>query len=84
LYDYIAHDENCLSLTEGEIIANVSWIDDHWATGQNFDGKTGLIPRNCCEVATARLLILCVQGGAKTKPLSGMLVMSSNRIDVQE
>jgi len=75
LYDYSAHDENCLSLTEGEVVTNVSWIDDHWATGQNFDGKTGSFPRNYCEVATARLFLCVLLGGAKTKPLLGMLVI---------
>ena len=65
LYDYTADDENSLSLTEGELITNVRVIDDHWATGQNFDEKTGSFPRQYCEVAISRLLIFYVPDGAK-------------------
>ena len=52
LYDYTTDEERCLSLTEGEIITNVSLIDDAWASGRNFDGTKGLFPLNHCEVTT--------------------------------
>ena len=51
LRDYTAPDESCLSLTEGEIITNVSVIDDDWAEGQNFNDRTGRFPLSHSEVS---------------------------------
>jgi len=55
LYDYTAMDDSYLSLTPGEIITNVSFVDDDWGNGQNADGRTGSFPRNFCEVILTRL-----------------------------
>jgi len=55
LYDYTGPDESYLSLTAGEIITNVSLIDDDWGKGQNSDEKTGLFPLSYCQVILAIL-----------------------------
>jgi len=53
----MAQDESYLSLTKGEIITSVSVIDDVWATGHNFEGRTGKFPLYNCQVPVAHLLV---------------------------
>jgi len=55
LYDYTGPDDSYLSLTEGEIITDVSYVelDGDWGRGQNCDGTTGLFPINYCQVILA-------------------------------
>jgi len=53
LYEYTGPDDNHLSLTEGEIITAVCYVDPYFGRGQNCDGTTGLFPLNYCQVILA-------------------------------
>jgi hypothetical protein len=50
LYDYTAADDDEVTFGEGDIIVDVSVIDDGWMTGTvERTGKTGMLPSNYVE-----------------------------------
>ncbi|CAG8805390.1 12701_t:CDS:2, partial [Racocetra persica] len=50
IYPYDAAEDNEMSLIEGEIIVNISQIDDGWWQGESKDGsRYGLFPANYVE-----------------------------------
>ncbi|KAI8599620.1 hypothetical protein EDD21DRAFT_307761 [Dissophora ornata] len=51
LYSYEQAEENEMSLTEGEVIINVTELDVGWWSGESADGtRSGLFPANYVEV----------------------------------
>ncbi|XP_075988122.1 LIM and SH3 domain protein Lasp isoform X2 [Anticarsia gemmatalis] len=54
MYDYEASDSDEVSFREGDLISNVSNIDEGWMTGQVLrTGRTGMLPANYVELAPA-------------------------------
>lgn len=52
MYDYEATDTDEVSFREGDLISNVSSIDEGWMTGQVLrTGQTGMLPANYVELA---------------------------------
>ncbi|XP_026331973.1 LIM zinc-binding domain-containing Nebulette-like, partial [Hyposmocoma kahamanoa] len=52
MYDYEANDSDEVSFREGDIISNVTSIDEGWMTGQVLrTGRTGMLPANYVELA---------------------------------
>uniref|UniRef100_A0A6M2DX03 Putative nebulin repeat protein n=1 Tax=Xenopsylla cheopis TaxID=163159 RepID=A0A6M2DX03_XENCH len=53
LYDYSAQDVDEVSFLDGDLIVNVSCIDEGWMTGTvQRTGKTGMLPANYVEIAS--------------------------------
>jgi len=51
LYDYTAGDDDEISFNEGDIIVDVTVIDEGWMTGTNErTGQHGMIPSNYVEL----------------------------------
>ena len=46
MFDYVAEEDNELSMPEGAVIEDVEQIDEGWWSG-TLDGKTGLFPGKC-------------------------------------
>lgn len=47
MYDYEANDNDEVSFREGDLISNVSCIDEGWMTGQVLrTGRAGMLPAN--------------------------------------
>ncbi|CAB3262061.1 unnamed protein product [Arctia plantaginis] len=54
MYDYEASDSDEVSFREGDLISNVTSIDEGWMTGQVLrTGRTGMLPANYVELAPA-------------------------------
>ncbi|KAI5634675.1 nebulin repeat domain-containing protein [Phthorimaea operculella] len=52
MYDYQANDSDEVSFREGDLISNVTSIDEGWMTGQVLrTGRTGMLPANYVELA---------------------------------
>lgn len=52
MYDYDATDSDEVSFREGDLITNVSSIDEGWMTGRvQRTGHTGMLPANYVEIA---------------------------------
>ncbi|CAK1548987.1 unnamed protein product [Leptosia nina] len=52
MYDYEANDSDEVSFREGDLISNVTSIDEGWMTGQVLrTGRTGMLPANYVELA---------------------------------
>ncbi|XP_063631527.1 LIM and SH3 domain protein F42H10.3 [Cydia splendana] len=52
MYDYEANDSDEVSFREGDLISNVTAIDEGWMTGQVLrTGRTGMLPANYVERA---------------------------------
>ncbi|CAH4039074.1 LIM and SH3 domain protein Lasp isoform X1 [Pieris brassicae] len=52
MYDYEANDSDEVSFREGDLISNVTSIDEGWMTGQVLrTGHTGMLPANYVELA---------------------------------
>lgn len=50
IYDYTAADDDEISFVEGDIIKDVTVIDDGWMEGQNArTGQYGMLPSNYVE-----------------------------------
>ena len=56
LYDYEAQDTDEISMNEDEILTVVRIVDDGWIFASTADGKTGMFPRNYCEVRRCTLV----------------------------
>ncbi|XP_026473238.1 LIM and SH3 domain protein F42H10.3-like [Ctenocephalides felis] len=53
LYDYSAQDVDEVSFMDGDLIVNVSCIDEGWMTGTvQRTGMTGMLPANYVEIAS--------------------------------
>ncbi|XP_038217859.1 LIM and SH3 domain protein Lasp isoform X3 [Zerene cesonia] len=51
MYDYEANDSDEVSFREGDLISNVTSIDEGWMTGQVLrTGRTGMLPANYVEL----------------------------------
>ncbi|XP_050678836.1 LIM and SH3 domain protein Lasp isoform X2 [Leptidea sinapis] len=52
MYDYEANDSDEVSFREGDLISNVTSIDEGWMTGQVLrTGRTGMLPANYVELS---------------------------------
>uniref|UniRef100_A0A1E1WJR4 SH3 domain-containing protein n=1 Tax=Pectinophora gossypiella TaxID=13191 RepID=A0A1E1WJR4_PECGO len=57
MYDYEANDSDEVSFREGDLISNVTSIDEGWMTGQVLrTRRTGMLPANYVELAPAQTM----------------------------